>query len=202
MHEHDTNDQRPFRITRTGRVLLGAGLVLEALAVTALVTGWVHAPSDAPASTPLQAAAIAGAPAHVDIPAIGVSAYVDALGLRPSGAVEVPSTYDRVGWYAGSEVPGGPGPTVLLGHIDSHTGPAVFFRLSKLRAGDEVVVARADSAVVRFVVDRIGQFRKSRFPTAEIYGPTATPTLRLLTCAGPFHGHYRDNLVVFAHLQP
>jgi hypothetical protein len=75
-------------------------------------------------------------------------------------------------------------------------------RLSKLRAGDEVVVERADSAVVRFIVDRIGQFRKRRFPTAEVYGPTPTPTLRLLTCAGPFHGRYRDNLVVFAHLQP
>ena len=127
---------------------------------------------------------------------------METLGLRPSGAVEVPSSYDRVGWYAGSEIPGGPGPTVVLGHIDSHTGPAVFFRLSQLRAGDEVVVERADSAVVRFVVDRIGEFRKSRFPTAAVYGPTPAPTLRLLTCAGPFHGHYRDNLVAFARLEP
>ena len=202
MHEHDTRNRRPVRSTRTGRLLFGAGLVLEALAVTALVSWWAHAPSDAAAS-PLRApAAIAGAPAHVDIPAIGVSADVETLGLRPSGAVEVPSSYDRVGWYAGSEIPGGPGPTVVLGHIDSHTRPAVFFRLSKLRAGDEVVVERADSAVVRFVVDRIGQFRKSRFPTAAVYGPTPAPTLRLLTCAGPFHGHYRDNLVVFARLAP
>jgi len=203
MHEHGTRKQRPVRITRTGRALLAAGLVLEALAVTALVSSWTHAPSDAAPSNSLRAtAAIAGAPAHVDIPAIGVSADVQDLGLRPSGAVEVPSSYDRVGWYSGSAIPGAPGPTVLLGHIDSHTGPAVFFRLSELRAGDQVVVERSDSAVVRFIVDRIGQFRKSHFPTAEVYGPTPTPALRLLTCAGPFHGHYRDNLVVFAHLQP
>ena len=138
---------------------------------------------------------------HVDIPAIGVSAAVEPLGLFPSGHVEVPTSYERVGWYEGSHVPGAPGPSVLLGHIDSHTGPAVFYRLSKLRPGDEVVVGRADAAIARFVVDRVAQFRKTAFPTAAVYGHTVAPTLRLITCAGPYHGHYRDNLVVFAHLK-
>ena len=149
----------------------------------------------------LGAPVVPGAPVHVEIPAIGVSAAVEPLGLFPSGHVEVPTSYERVGWYEGSHVPGAPGPSVLLGHIDSHTGPAVFYRLSKVRPGDEVVVGRADAAIARFVVDRVAQFRKTAFPTAAVYGPTAAPTLRLITCAGPYHGHYRDNLVVFAHLK-
>src|SRR5207248_11555374 len=123
-----------------------------------------------------------GAPVRVQIPAIRVDAAIDPLGLRADGHVEVPADYDHVGWYAGSAVPRAAGPAVLLGHIATHTGPAVFYRLGRLKAGDPVVVSRADVAVARFVVDHVAQVRRSRFPTAEVYGPTARPELRLITC--------------------
>jgi len=196
---------RPVRTPRAGRALVAAGLAVEVA-----VGGVVLAPSFWPhGGAPLSPAAAArttavatgpGAPTRVVIPAIGVDAVVDPLGLRPDGHVEVPATFDRVGWYAGSAAPGAPGATVLLGHIDSTTGPAVFYRLGRLRPGDEIVVDRADVAITRFVVDRVAQFPTRRFPTADVYGPTPAPALRLITCAGPFHGRYRDNLVVFAHL--
>src|SRR5437773_3890763 len=198
---------RPARTPRAGRVLLSGGLVLVVVAAAAVAadhlghgshkTTAVASRRDAVLGAPV----VPGAPVHVEIPVIGVSATVEPLGLFPSGHVAVPTSYDRVGWYEGSHVPGAPGPSVLLGHIDSHTGPAVFYRLSKLRPGDEIVVGRADAAIARFLVDRVAQFRKTAFPTAAVYGPTTAPTLRLITCAGPHHGHYRDNLVVFAHLK-
>ena len=202
---------RPVRTSRAGRGLFAGGLALVVVAATAAAADRVeHRSHDrshgaaavvARRDVVLGAPVVPGAPVHVDIPAIGVSAAIEPLGLFPSGHVEVPTSFDRVGWYEGSHVPGAPGPSVLLGHIDSHTGPAVFYRLSKLRPGDEIVVGRADAAIARFLVDRVAQFRKTAFPTAAVYGPTAAPTLRLITCAGPYHGHYRDNLVVFAHLR-
>jgi hypothetical protein len=38
-----------------------------------------------------------------------------------------------------------------------------------------------------------------------VYGKAGYPSLRLITCGGPFDqatGHYVDNIVVYAHLVP
>jgi len=105
------------------------------------------------------------------------------------------------GWYAGGTRPGDPGSAVILGHVDSRSGPAVFYRLRELRPGDTVEVARADGSKVRFAVQRTEQYDKRRFPTDEVYYPTLTPALRLVTCGGQFDhttGHYRSNVIVFA----
>ena len=43
----------------------------------------------------------------------------------------------------------------------------------------------------------------ARFPTDEVYYPTLTPRLRLVTCGGSFDpvAHsYRSNVIVFARL--
>jgi hypothetical protein len=88
-----------------------------------------------------------------------------------------------------------------VGHVDSKAGPAVFYRLRELRAGDAIRFVRADGNTARFVVESSRSYSKSRFPTAAVYGPTSGSDLRLVTCGGSFDwstGHYRDNLVVFA----
>jgi hypothetical protein len=46
---------------------------------------------------------------------------------------------------------------------------------------------------------------KDEFPTELVYGHTPEPTLRLITCGGPFDrssGHYEHNTIVFADLVP
>jgi sortase (surface protein transpeptidase) len=154
--------------------------------------------SNPPVRPPAVAGLDGNAPARVEIPAISVTAAVEPLGLKPDGHVQVPGAFDRIGWYAGGPPPGEPGPAVLLGHVDSYTGPAVFYDLPRLRPGDEVVVTRVDGAVVRFRIDRLAEYRKSRFPTGVVYGRSSDSALRLVTCAGARHGRYLDNLVVFA----
>ena len=52
-------------------------------------------------------------------------------------------------------------------------------------------------------VDGLQKVAKDTFPTAAVYGKSAYPSLRLITCGGPFDratGHYVDNIVVYAHL--
>jgi hypothetical protein len=93
---------------------------------------------------------------------------------------------------------------VILGHVDSKRGPAVFFRLRELRRGDEIRVGRADGSSLRFVVERTEQYDKQRFPTDDVYYPTLTPGLRLVTCGGLFDyrtRHYRSNIIVFAAIR-
>jgi hypothetical protein len=58
---------------------------------------------------------------------------------------------------------------------------------------------------VGFAVDRTAQYGKRRFPTDDVYYPTLTPALRLVTCGGSFDataGHYRSNVIVFATRSP
>jgi sortase (surface protein transpeptidase) len=140
-------------------------------------------------------------PVRVEIPSIGVTSSLDRLGRAPDGTVEVPSDWEVAGWYAPGPRPGDPGSAVILGHVDSKGGPAVFHRLRQLRRGDQIKIARTSGSWVRFAVQRTAQYPKDRFPTDDVYYPTLTPALRLVTCGGDFDataGHYRSNVIVFA----
>ncbi|HET6813725.1 MAG TPA: class F sortase [Actinomycetota bacterium] len=143
-------------------------------------------------------------PVRIEIPSIGVASPLDRLGRARDRTVEVPSRWEVAGWYAPGTRPGDPGSAVILGHVDSKRGPAVFFRLRELRRGDVIAITRADGSSLRFAVDRTEQYDKRRFPTDAVYYPTLTPELRLVTCGGEFDataGHYRSNVIVFATLK-
>ena len=123
------------------------------------------------------------------------------LGLTTAGAMEVPEGATTAGWFTLSPVPGEVGPAVLAAHVNYDKVPGVFARLREMKVGDTAEVTRSDGATVRFTAYRVERFSKSAFPTAEVYGNTDGPELRLVTCGGEFDGasrHYRDNVVVFA----
>ena len=141
------------------------------------------------------------APVRLRIPALHVDSSVQRLGLQPDGTVAVPKRTDVAGWYERGPRPGQPGPAVILGHVDSHTGPGIFINLSTVRPGTLVRVDLADGSTVMFRVSRVERVSKTRFPTDLVYAPTLDPTLRLVTCGGSFdhtRGSYRDNVIAFA----
>ena len=141
------------------------------------------------------------APTAVEIPAIGVASPLLDLGVAADGTAEVPDRYELAGWFEGGGRPGARGPTVLLGHVDSTTGPAVFYDLRVLRPGDLVEVTVADGTVARYAVTGTERFAKDALPTAAVFGATTDDVLRLVTCTGEFDrgaGSYTDNLVVTA----
>jgi sortase (surface protein transpeptidase) len=205
-----------------GRARLAAGVAAVALVVGCSAAGARHPQPSPPVSSPTQDQAAKGVeaagrfrsvrgyratpvPARVEIPKIAVASTLEQLGRAPDRTVQVPSDWNVAGWYAGGPRPGDPGSAVILGHVDSKRGPAVFFRLHQLHRGDAVTITRADGSSVRFVVERTEQYPKRRFPTDEVYYPTLTPALRLVTCGGQFDhatGHYRSNVIVFATMAP
>ena len=145
----------------------------------------------------------AAAPVRVRLPAIGVDSTLVDLDVDGAGVLVPPSDFGSAGWYSRGPVPGEVGPSVIAGHVDSYRGPAVFFRLGELAPGDDVLVDRADGTAVHFIVSDTQRFPKDAFPTEEVYGPTAQPVLRLITCGGQFDRDlrsYRDNVVVTAVL--
>lgn len=147
----------------------------------------------APARTP-------SPPTSVQIEAIGLSEGLAPTGLTAGGSLEVPADPAQVAWFEGGGRPRGPGPTVVLGHVDSTTGPAVFARLTELAPGDVVTLGSQDGSTTRYVVDRVEDVPQDRFPTEAVFGATPGDELRLITCTGPFDRvqGYRDNRVVWA----
>ena len=140
-------------------------------------------------------------PRRIAIPAIGVSARVVGLGLNVDRTMQTPRDFAQTGWYRPGPEPGERGAAVIVGHVDSRRGPAVFYRLRELRRGDLIRIVRAGGSVVRFRVEGLERWRKAEFPTRRVFRRTRVSTLRLVTCSGPFDaasGHYLDNTIVYA----
>lgn len=157
------------------------------------------------ANTEHERGSVVHRPVRIIVPAIDVSAPLVELGLAKDGGLETPSEFDAAGWWHGGAAPGEQGPAVIVGHVDSYVGPAVFHDLQRLAPHDLIEIHGEDGTIARFQVDRVEQHSKNAFPTDDVYGGTPEPALRLITCAGPFdrtHGHYEDNLVVYARAVP
>ncbi len=162
-------------------------------------------PTGAAVPGPPAAAAVAvprgQRPARIAIPAIGVDAEMADLGIAADGSIEVPGIAAQAGWLDTTPAPGQQGPAVVAGHVDSATGPAVFYRLGALSPGDQIEVTSRSGATSTFTVDGVRTYAQDDFPTGEVYGPVPGPALRLITCGGDYvaaDGGYQSNVVVYA----
>ena len=146
---------------------------------------------------------IAG-PVRVKIPNIGVDAAIESVGLDRNDAMATPSSAFTVGWYNRGALPGQPGNAVLDGHLDSAVyGEAVFWRLGELKPGDSIVVQMLTGPALTFVVDHEAAYPYNSAPLDQIFGPSNTPRLNLITCSGVFNRgshNYDRRLVVYAKL--
>jgi hypothetical protein len=201
--------------TRTLLIALAAVVVVGLLAGGAVLlrrddgrgpaTASGDAPSPVPAPLTIEAAPATEPvqlppPTRVRIPSITVDSPLESLAVDAAGVLQVPVDYAQAGWYAAGVAPGEIGPAVIAGHVDSAAGPAVFYRLRDLKAGDVVEVARGDRWLP-FRVIASERYPKNQFPTERVYRPTPVPELRLITCGGTFdrtRRSYEDNIVVYA----
>jgi LPXTG-site transpeptidase (sortase) family protein len=169
--------------------------VAAGVAALPVPTGPIVAPPQSAQPAPV------ASPVSLTIPLIGVKTDLITLGLASGGEMQVPSSTTVAGWYTGSPRPGAVGSSIIVGHVDSVNGRGVFFRLPKLRSGNDVYVKRSDGSTVEFRVTSIQTYQKDHFPTQTVYGPTPDAELRLITCGGAFDAathHYLNNIVVYA----
>ena len=162
------------------------------------VTARPAAPTAAPAVVP---------PVRVSLPAHGIEAPIDPVGVEPEGEMTLPEDVDRVGWYSYGPVPGGAeGAAVVAGHVDdAEQGLGALAPLRAAEAGDEVVVEAADGSSTRWTVTSRETIDKPGVPLGDLFARTGAPRLVLITCGGPFDPElrsYRDNVVVVAEPRP
>ena len=142
-------------------------------------------------------------PTRLRISKIKVDTSFVSIGKKTDGTMEIPKSYDMVGWYKLGPTPGELGPAVVVGHVDRPGDVAVFWRLRELVPGDTFEIDRADGSTAKFKVDAVKQVPQSNFPTEEVYGNIDFAGIRLITCGGTFNRttrHYSDNTIVFGSL--
>lgn len=160
-------------------------------------------PAPPAVSAPAPAVLHYSRPTRIRIPTIGVNAAITGVDLDDAGRLVPPdSGRDPVGWYRESAPPGSAGTSVLVGHVDTGKGPAVFYALGALHKGDTIEITRADLSRTQFSVDAVEVYSKDDFPTARVYRETARPELRVITCGGGYTkaAGYLGNVVVYGHL--
>ncbi|NUK21157.1 class F sortase [Streptomyces lunaelactis] len=142
--------------------------------------------------------------ARVRIPSIKVDTPVMDVGLDQDGWIEAPPPQDPniAGWYQNGISPGQRGTSVVVGHVDNLSGPAVFYGLGSIRTGQHIEVERFDGRTAVFEVYGVEVFSKENFPGARVYGDTGQAELRVITCGGGYSkaGGYNGNVVVFARM--
>lgn len=164
------------------------------------VTTPAAAASIPPTSTPVPMAVVE-APLRLRVPVLGVDSAVQWVGLDSEGRMGVPDNYSDVAWYELGPRPGMPGNAVIAGHLDSTSGPAIFYKLEDLRPGDEIIVVAHDGEEVRFIVEETAVYDADDAPLSRIFGPDDRARLNLITCDGVFDRSsrsYDKRLIVFA----
>ena len=156
-------------------------------------------------ATPVPAPALP-APVRLTVPALGVDAAVDAVGVAADGQMSVPAEVDRVGWYRFGPVPGAEGSAVIAGHVDSRTqGLGALAPLREAVVGHEVLVTDGAGTTSTWRVVSREVIEKRVLPLDRLFTRAGPPRLTLITCGGPFlpkFRSYRDNVVVVAEPVP
>jgi hypothetical protein len=158
-----------------------------------------------PGTQPSPVALPPSPPTRIRIPEIHVNAPITKISLDRAHHLQVPplGSPNLAGWYKDGATPGSAGNAIVLGHVDNHHGPAVFYALGALHKGDTIHIDRDDHRTAVFSIDSIRVFSKSAFPDKAVYDTTTRPEIRLITCGGGFNkaaDRYLGNVVVFAHL--
>ncbi|MFK4300237.1 MULTISPECIES: class F sortase [unclassified Paenibacillus] len=142
-------------------------------------------------------------PRKIDIPAVRIHSIIEPVTYLKNGQMGVPGNTDRVGYLSTGILPGAAGNAIMDGHVDTYTGPAVFYPLKKLKRGDFVYVTGDDGCKLQFVVESVKFYLTSEAPIQTIFGPTEEHRLNLITCAGRYSRSKKEHegrLVVFTKL--
>lgn len=148
--------------------------------------------------------AITGTDMSISIPAIGVNASVYARTVGTNGQMGNPAGAWDVIWYDFSQNYGGyggyPGTgnsnAVFAGHVDYiRVGPAVFWSVQNLTAGDLITVQSANGPITYSV--QWSQWAGPSDDFSTFVTQTGQDVITLVTCIGGFSaGHYSNRLIV------
>ena len=145
-------------------------------------------------------------PAGLRIPALGIDAHVQEVGVNTLGNMAAPNNFTDVGWYKYGTPPGFVGSAVITGHVDNALAlPGVFKHLDELKIGDDMYIEKKDGTELHFKVTEIQKYPYTSVPLSTLFSRRDLPRLNLITCGGtwvPGERSYDERLVVYTELVP
>jgi len=194
--------------TRKG-ILFGLSIAVTLLASAIFITTtiralWYAPEVEVPIAADIQEAAAGDVPSRLRIPALGIDAHVQQVGINASGNMATPNNFTDVGWYKYGPPPGFQGSAVLAGHVDNGLGlSGVFKKLNELSVGDEIQVENKNGERMDFRVVEIQTYPHDKVPNHILFARDDAARLNLITCEGDWlqsERTYDKRLVVYAEL--
>jgi len=121
------------------------------------------------------------------IPAAGIDAAVQRVGVADDGSMGVPSNFADVAWFSPGYRPGEFGRAVFDGHVSNVESAAVFFHVEDLAPGARIYVTGDVGTLLTFQVTRVESYPLDGAPLAQIFGASDWPEVVLITCGGGWH---------------
>lgn len=189
--------------TITFLLIVTASLVVLSACSTRTVTTESPTPTPEPTPTEVADGAEPGKPVRFQIDEIDVDAEVEHVAQDDQGRMDVPQEWENVAWYELGPRPGEQGNSVIAGHYDSFSGPAVFFDLRELEEGDILRVITKDDEEIEFEIYEIESVHIDDADSDKIFGETDDYNLNLVTCEGIWDTEtdmYDHRLIVYSRM--
>lgn len=147
-----------------------------------------------------QTAPNATLPVNIVLPSIGVRSKLSDLRLQSDGSLEAPKDFSIAGWWSEGTRPGDPGPAVVVGHVDSFRGPAVFHKLGLLKLDSQILIGqgREYRGVRSDGCWAISQGQISNPSRVRLDSGTQSEADHLWRDLNRRKRSYQDNVVIFA----
>ncbi len=143
----------------------------------------------------------ASGPSRLRIPALDASLPVRPVGLDAEGAMELPASPSRAGWYRFGPAPGERGATVVSAHVDAPgEGRGPLAGLVRLRLGDRIDLDVA-GGTRSYRVTEVLRIDKGELDVDAVFSRSGPERLHVVSCGGRFNRetrHYEDNVIAIA----
>jgi LPXTG-site transpeptidase (sortase) family protein len=157
--------------------------------------------SPVPSEVPLTLAKAPFVPSRLLIRRLGVDAPIEVKGINSHNQMEAPDQPLDAAWYRFTKMPGAGGNAVFSGHLDAESiGPAIFWRLTQLKAGDVIEIVSPQSTELRYQVKESVSYPIATIPMKTVLYPAGGDQITLITCAGRYQAAtgYDHRLVIRA----
>jgi sortase (surface protein transpeptidase) len=138
----------------------------------------------------------------LEIPSINLVAEIVTSKLV-NNQLQAPKD-NKVGISPSGALPGELGTTLIIGHYDSKTGPAVFYDLKLLNINDSIFIVKNEKRLKYLIYD-MKIYPRGNLDIEKIFGYSnkSKYLLNLITCVGSFNKElhtYNNRLVIYSNL--
>jgi LPXTG-site transpeptidase (sortase) family protein len=145
-------------------------------------------PDEAKPGSDYRSVATADEPKLLTMPSVGITGYIQKVGIDQHNNITAPNNINIAGWYVNSVKPGELGLSIIDGHVDGKSAKGIFHPLAQLKNGDQFSIQFGNDITKTFKVESVQQVAVADVPNVlYAHDSTIKSQLNLITCGGAFN---------------